>query len=82
MVLPDSVRGLPDDSVDAHVADTLVAGAGLCDAEGGCAPSWPTALAQWPNWSVRERISNESSPGRWALTEKVATPRRIIHSGA
>ena len=28
MVLPDT-----DDSVDAHVADTLAAGAGLCDAD-------------------------------------------------
>src|ERR1700740_611959 len=31
VVLPDN-----DESVDAHVADTLAAGAGLCDPHAGC----------------------------------------------
>lgn len=45
VVLPDN-----DDSVDAHVADTLAAGAGLCDPM-RCTRSSPTATERLPIWS-------------------------------
>ncbi|OKH61761.1 L-aspartate oxidase, partial [Mycobacterium sp. SWH-M1] len=80
VVLPDSVRGA-DDSVDAHVADTLVAGAGLCDAEAvrSIVADGARAVAELVGAGAH---FDESSPGRWALTREGGhTRRRIIHSG-
>lgn len=76
VVLPDN-----DDSVDAHVADTLAAGAGLCDAEA------VRSIVADGYRAVAELISagahfDEGAPGRWALTREGGhTRRRIIHAG-
>ncbi|MCG7593489.1 L-aspartate oxidase [Mycobacterium sp. PSTR-4-N] len=80
VVLPDGIRG-PDDSVDAHVADTLAAGAGLCD------PAAVRSIVADGARAVSELIGagacfDESAPGRWALTREGGhTRRRIIHAG-
>lgn len=76
VVLPDT-----DDSVEAHVADTLAAGAGLCDAEA------VRSIVADGYRAVAELVSagahfDEAAPGRWALTREGGhTRRRIIHSG-
>ncbi len=80
VVLPDSVKG-SDDSVDAHVADTLAAGAGLCDAEAVRSIVADGARAVTDLVGAGAHF-DESSPGRWALTREGGhTRRRIIHSG-
>ena len=76
VVLPDT-----DDSVEAHVADTLAAGAGLCDPEAvrSIVADGYRAVADLVSTGAR---FDESSPGRWALTREGGhTRRRIIHSG-
>ncbi|MEW5811769.1 MAG: L-aspartate oxidase [Actinomycetota bacterium] len=76
VVLPDG-----DDSVDAHVADTLAAGAGLCDAEAvrSIVADGARAVAELVGAGAR---FDESAPGRWALTREGGhSRRRIIHSG-
>lgn len=76
VVLPDT-----DDSIDAHVADTLAAGAGLCD------PEAVRSIVADGYLAVAELVSagarfDESTPGRWALTREGGhSRRRIIHSG-
>ena len=76
VVLPDS-----DDSVDAHVADTLAAGAGLCD------PDAVASIIADGYRGVAELVSDgarfdESRPGRWALTREGGhSRRRIVHAG-
>ena len=76
VVLPDT-----DDSVDAHVADTLAAGAGLCD------PDAVTSIVADGYRAVTELVSDgarfdESAPGRWALTREGGhSRRRIVHAG-
>ncbi|KWX68578.1 L-aspartate oxidase [Mycobacterium sp. NAZ190054] len=76
VVLPDN-----DDSVDAHVADTLAAGAGLCD------PAAVRSIVADGHRAVSELVCagarfDESVPGRWALTREGGhSRRRIIHSG-
>ncbi|HEY0226742.1 MAG TPA: FAD-dependent oxidoreductase, partial [Mycobacterium sp.] len=62
VVLPDN-----DDSVDAHVADTLVAGAGICD------PDAVYSIVADGYRAVTELVGHgarfdESEPGQWALT--------------
>ncbi len=80
VVLPDALRE-GGDSVEAHVADTLAAGAGLCD------PGAVRSIVADGYRAVAELISagarfDESTPGRWALTREGGhTRRRIIHSG-
>lgn len=70
-----------DDSVEAHVADTLAAGAGLCD------PVAVTSIVADGFAAVSELVSagarfDESVPGRWALTREGGhSLRRIIHAG-
>ena len=54
VVLPDNPEN--EDSVDDHVADTLAAGAGMCDSD-ACTRSSPTATVRSLNWSVTERVS-------------------------
>lgn len=70
-----------DDSIDAHVADTLAAGAGLCD---------PDAVRSIVTDGYRAVIDlvddgarfDESTPGSWSLTREGGhSRRRIIHAG-
>jgi L-aspartate oxidase len=76
VVLPDN-----DDSVDAHVADTLAAGAGLCD------PDAVTSIVADGYRAVTELVGDgarfdEAVPGRWALTREGGhSRRRIVHAG-
>lgn len=76
VVLPDT-----DDSVDAHVADTLAAGAGLCD------PDAVASIVADGYRAVAELVGDgarfdESQPGRWALTREGGhSRRRIVHAG-
>lgn len=70
-----------DDSVDAHVADTLAAGGGLCD------PHAVRSIVADGQAAVADLVADgarfdESAPGRWALTREGGhTRRRIIHAG-
>jgi len=76
VVLPDT-----DDSVDAHVADTLAAGGGLCDPEAvrSIVADGYRAVAELVDDGAR---FDEATPGRWALTREGGhSRRRIIHSG-
>lgn len=75
VVLPET-----DDSVDAHVADTLAAGAGLCDADA------VTSIVADGYRAVTELVSNgarfDTAGGRWALTREGGhSRRRIVHAG-
>jgi L-aspartate oxidase len=70
-----------DDSIEAHVADTLTAGAGLCD------PEAVTSIVADGYDAVAELVSDgarfdESAPGEWSLTREGGhSRRRIIHAG-
>lgn len=76
VVLPDN-----DDTIESHVADTLAAGGGLCDAE--AVPSIVADGAKAITDLVADgALFDESAPGRWALTREGGhTRRRIIHAG-
>jgi L-aspartate oxidase len=76
VVLPDT-----DDSVEAHVADTLAAGGGLCDPEAvrSIVGDGYGALADLVNDGAR---FDEAVPGQWALTREGGhSRRRIVHAG-
>ncbi|MEV0670224.1 L-aspartate oxidase [Mycobacterium sp. NPDC050441] len=70
-----------DDSVDAHVADTVAAGGGLCD------PDSVRSIVAAGYGAVADLVTDgaqfdEAAPGRWALTREGGhTRRRIIHAG-
>lgn len=76
VVLPDT-----DDSVDRHVADTLAAGAGLCD------PDAVRSIVAGGYRAVAELVDDgaqfdEAAPGQWDLTREGGhSRRRIIHAG-
>jgi L-aspartate oxidase len=76
VVIPET-----DDSIEAHVADTLTAGAGLCD------PVAVTSIVADGFAAVCDLVSagarfDESVHGRWALTREGGhSLRRIIHAG-
>jgi L-aspartate oxidase len=76
VVIPDT-----DDSIEAHVADTLAAGGGLCD------PDAVTSIVADGYSAIAELVGDgahfdETEPGRWALTREGGhTRRRIIHAG-
>jgi L-aspartate oxidase len=76
VVLPDT-----DDSVDAHVADTLAAGAGLCDIDA------VTSIVADGYRAVAELVSagarfDEAAAGEWALSREGGhSRRRIVHAG-
>ena len=80
VVLPDALHD-DGDSIDAHVADTLAAGAGLCD------PDAVRSIVADGYRAVAELVDDgarfdEASPGRWALTREGGhSRRRIIHAG-
>jgi L-aspartate oxidase len=77
VVLP----GNDGDSVDAHVADTLAAGAGMCD------PDAVYSIVADGYRAVSELVCDgarfdESAPGQWALTREGGhSRRRIVHAG-
>ncbi len=70
-----------DDTIEAHVADTLAAGGGLCD------PEAVTSIVADGYAAVAELVSDgarfdESAPGEWSLTREGGhSRRRIIHAG-
>jgi L-aspartate oxidase len=70
-----------EDSIDAHVVDTVSAGAGLCD------PDAVRSIVADGYRAVTELVSygarfDEAGPGRWALTREGGhSRRRIIHAG-
>jgi L-aspartate oxidase len=76
VVLPDT-----DDSVDAHVSDTLAAGAGLCD------PDAVTSIVADGYRAVTELVSDgaefdQAAAGGWALSREGGhSRRRIVHAG-
>ncbi|QUR67381.1 L-aspartate oxidase [Mycobacterium spongiae] len=76
VVLPNT-----DDSVEAHVSDTLAAGAGLCD------PVAVRSIVADGYRAVTDLVGDgarfdESAPGRWALTREGGhSRRRIVHAG-
>lgn len=76
VVLPNT-----DDSIEAHVADTLAAGAGLCD------PDAVRSIVADGYPAVSDLIAHgarfdESAPGQWALTREGGhSRRRIMHAG-
>jgi L-aspartate oxidase len=76
VVLPDT-----DDSVDAHAADTLAAGAGLCD------PDAVTSIVADGFRAVTELVSDgahfdQATAGGWALSREGGhSRRRIVHAG-
>lgn len=76
VVLPDS-----EDSVEAHVRDTLAAGAGLCDADA------VLSIVTDGYRAVRDLVADgarfdETRSGKWALTREGGhSARRIIHAG-
>ena len=75
VVLPDN-----DDSIEAHVADTLAAGAGLCD------PDAVTSIVADGYRAVAELVSDgarfdEAAAGGWALSREGGhSRRRIVHA--
>jgi L-aspartate oxidase len=76
VVLPET-----DDSIEAHVADTLAAGAGLCDPDAvtSIVADGYAAVAELVNQGAR---FDESAPGEWSLTREGGhSRRRIIHAG-
>lgn len=76
VVLPQT-----DDSVEAHVQDTLAAGGGLCD------PDAVRSIVAAGYLAVDTLVHDgarfdESAPGQWALTREGGhSRRRIIHAG-
>lgn len=70
-----------DDTVESHVADTLAAGAGLCD------PDAVRSIVADGYRAVADLIADgarfdESAPGQWALTREGGhSRRRIMHAG-
>ncbi|MBV8293207.1 MAG: FAD-binding protein, partial [Mycobacterium sp.] len=76
VVLPDT-----DDSVEAHVTDTLAAGAGLCDSD------VVTSIVADGYRAVAELVCegarfDEATVGEWALSREGGhSRRRIVHAG-
>ena len=70
-----------DDTIESHVADTLAAGAGLCD------PDAVRSIVADGYQAVADLIADgarfdESAPGQWALTREGGhSRRRIMHAG-
>ena len=76
VVLPDN-----DDSIEAHVADTLAAGGGLCDPEAvySIVADGHRAVTELVGFGAR---FDEAVPGRWDMTREGGhSKRRIVHSG-
>ncbi len=70
-----------DDAVEAHVADTLAAGGGLCDPDAvrSIVADGYRAVAGLAGDGAR---FDEAEPGRWSLTREGGhSRRRIVHAG-
>lgn len=70
-----------DDSIEAHAADTLAAGGGLCDADAvkSIVADGYAAVAELVDEGAR---FDEAAPGQWSLTREGGhSRRRIIHAG-
>ncbi|MDT5194652.1 MAG: L-aspartate oxidase, partial [Mycobacterium sp.] len=70
-----------EDTIEAHVADTIAAGGGLCDPEavGSIVADGYTAVAELVSDGAR---FDESAPGQWSLTREGGhSRRRTIHAG-
>ncbi len=79
VVLPDNPEN--QDSIDDHVADTLAAGAGMCDPDAvySIVADGYRALSELVGDGAR---FDESGPGLWALTREGGhSRRRIVHAG-
>nr|WP_313774588.1 L-aspartate oxidase [Mycobacterium sp.] len=80
VVLPGALRE-DGDSVEAHVADTLAAGGGLCDADA------VRSIVADGYRAVADLVADgahfdEARAGRWSLTREGGhSRRRIIHAG-
>lgn len=80
VVLPDAFCE-DGDSIAAHVADTLTAGGGLCDADA------VRSIVTDGYAAVADLVADgahfdEAIPGRWSLTREGGhSQRRIIHAG-
>ncbi|MGV0850099.1 L-aspartate oxidase [Mycolicibacterium phlei] len=80
VVLPEGLHE-DGDSIDRHVADTVAAGAGLCDVDA------VRSIVADGYRAVRELVDDgarfdEAAPGSWALTREGGhSRRRIIHAG-
>lgn len=76
VVLPDT-----DDSVAAHVADTMAAGGGLCDRDAVTSIVADGYLAV-ADLAGAGAVFDQGSDGTWALTREGGhSRRRIIHAG-
>ncbi|MGI9161520.1 MAG: L-aspartate oxidase [Mycobacterium sp.] len=70
-----------DDTIEAHVRDTVTAGAGLCD------PEAVHSIVADGYRAVSDLVADgarfdETAPGQWALTREGGhSTRRIIHAG-
>jgi L-aspartate oxidase len=79
VVLPDNPEN--PDSIEAHAADTLAAGGGLCDPDAVC------SIVADGYRAVSELVGDgarfdESVPGRWDVTREGGhSRRRIVHAG-
>jgi L-aspartate oxidase len=70
-----------DDSVEAHVHDTVIAGAGLCD-EGAVRSIVADGYRAVADLIADGARFDESAPGQWALTREGGhSRRRIMHAG-
>jgi L-aspartate oxidase len=79
VVLPNNPEN--PDSVDAHVADTLAAGAGLGDRD-AVASIIADGYRAIVELAGDGACFDESQPGRWALTREGGhSRRRIVHAG-
>ncbi|TPG32232.1 L-aspartate oxidase [Mycolicibacterium hodleri] len=70
-----------DDTIEAHVTDTLAAGGGLCDREAvtSIVADGYAAVAELVDVGAR---FDESVPGQWSLTREGGhSRRRIVHAG-
>ncbi|TFV60724.1 L-aspartate oxidase [Mycobacterium sp. PS03-16] len=70
-----------EDSIDAHVADTLAAGGGLCDADAvrSIVADGHRAIC---DLAARGARFDEATPGRWAVTREGGhRRRRVVHAG-
>ncbi|OBB38147.1 L-aspartate oxidase [Mycobacterium sp. 852002-51961_SCH5331710] len=80
VVLPDALRE-DGDSIESHIADTLTAGAGLCDPDAvrSIVTDGYRAVAELVDHGAR---FDESTRGSWSLTREGGHSwRRIIHAG-
>jgi L-aspartate oxidase len=76
VVLPDT-----DDSVAAHVADTMAAGGGLCD-RGAVTSIVADGYRAVSDLAGAGAVFDQDSTGHWALTREGGhSRRRIIHAG-